>query len=69
MSVVIRDSRSPVPARSSTPGGSRTERTRKSSRRSASISSPSIALRRRIILVTTVWTTSAIPKIAAVRPR
>ncbi len=43
MSVVIRDSRSPVPARSSTPGGSPTDRTRKSSRRSASIRSPSIA--------------------------
>ncbi len=47
MSVVPRETRSPVPARSSTPVGSATERTRKSSRRSASTRSPSTAPRSR----------------------
>ncbi|CAM5667554.1 hypothetical protein STENM223S_11160 [Streptomyces tendae] len=69
MSVVMRDSRSPVPACSSTPGGSPTDRTRKSSRRSASIRSPSIAPRSRTCRTNPAWTISAATNRAAVTSR
>ena len=65
ISVVVRDTRSPVPARSTTPVGKETALVRKSSRRSASTSSPSTPALSLVERVKTVCTTSAATKMSA----
>ena len=58
-SLVVRETRSPVPARSTVDSGSETTRSMNSSRSSAKIVSPMRNDARRANHVSTVWTTTA----------